>query len=290
MDIRRIFERIDQTGEFDRSSEKETFDMIAGEIQSQMEQAGITGPEDLRNNDKTVRFLEGLRLVVKYAPGLKFLGEGSSRYVYSMGSGKYVLKAAKNYMGLIQNQNEIDVNMSGSADYDCFVRVLKFDPARIFIVEDACEEITMSGWTPLIGISLHRFVQIVRIVLERRESEKGYSLRDLLDACEKAGAKSELVRSTFEPKDGTEPAYRPEDFDGIISFMRNMVDSAEGRPASELWRSLFDIFRFYFEVGQKKLVIGELPWSEQWGLCGAGADRRIVLVDPGVNSDFAAQR
>lgn len=289
MGVRRVPGETGLAGEFGASPEKAVFDALVREIPSQAEQAGIASPEDMLPNDgRVVEFLEKLRLVVKYAPGLKFLGEGSSRYVYSMGSGKYVLKAAKNYMGLIQNQNEISVNQAGSADYDCFVRVLEYDPARVFIAEDACERLEMPDWTPLVGVPLHRFVQIIRIVLERRNARDGYSLADFLGECEAAGPRSDFVRAVFRPKDGTEPAFRPGDFDGIVSFMRK-VTAAAGKTGPRLFRSLFDIFRFYFDVGPKKLAVGELPWPEQWGLCGKGADRRIVLVDPGVNSDFIAQ-
>ena len=280
---RTLQERIDATGEFARSPDREVFDLVAAEIGPQMEQAGISSAGDVRDSGRTDRFLEGLRLVVRYAPGLKFVGEGSSRYVYELPSGKYVLKAAKNYMGLLQNSNEIAANMAGSADYDCFVRVLAYDPAMVLLVEDRCREIRMAEWAPLLGVSLHRFVQIVRVALERNTT-----VGSLLKTCEEKGASSPEVRALFRPKEGTpEPDYSPSDFPGVVSFMRNMKAAAEGRPAAELWRSLFDVFRFYEECGPGKLEVGELPWPEQWGLCGEGKDVRIVLVDPGVGADFA---
>ena len=273
---------------FENSPEKKIFDELVNEIESQMSQVGIDSIEELADNESTEEFLKNLRLVVKYTPGLDFIGEGSSRYVYRLGS-KYVLKVAKNYLGLIQNENEIKVNQLGSADYDCFVQILQYDPSKIFIVEDVCDSMSINEWESLIGIPLYRFVQILRIVEERRKTDKTYSVSNLLDECRKYDKDSFEMYGLFDPKDRTELDYDPDDYDGIISFMENIVDTAKGYSVSMLWKSLFDIFRFYFDNGAKHLVIGELPWPEQWGLCGEGPDRRIVLIDPGVNFDFVQQ-
>lgn len=285
--MNKINEKIDNTNEFNNSSDKETFDMIASEINYQMEQLNIKSDKDFSEDSNTAEFLHNVHLVVKYAPGLKLIGEGSSRYVYKMGSGKYVLKLAKNYMGLIQNKNEIDVNKVGSADYDCFVRILAYDPFNVFIIEDLCEELPSSGWQPLFGISLYQFIQIVRIVIDRKKDNKAYSVADFLLECESLDKNSKEIFEIFKPTSPSDVPYRSTDYDKIISFLKNIVLAAEGKPTSILWKSLFDVFRFYFDNGGNWLVLDELPWEDQWGTFGSGNDKRIVLIDPGVNSDFA---
>lgn len=290
MDIERIFERVDKTGEFDRSSEKEIYDMIVAEMAGQLEAAGIEDFDDETDAAKVNSLLSGMRMVVKYAPGTKFLGEGSSRYVYALGdSGKYVLKCAKNYQGLVQNKNEIEVNETGSADYDCFVRVLKYDPAMAFVVEDRCRPTEMADWKSMFGMTLFRFVQILRIVVERNAKDMSYSVADLLEECRREGSHGRGLYATFAADGPMEESYDPEDWDRIVSFLEHVAAAQAGREKSPKWRSVADLFRFYFDNGAGRLVFGELPWAEQWGICGEGAETRIVLVDPGVSEDFAVQ-
>lgn len=264
-------------------SYRKIFDDLLTELDSQMKNAGFSGYGDFKNDDRTNEFLKQIELVVRYTPGLKFLGEGCGRRVYGIGEDRYVIKVAKNYMGVVQNENEIKVSDTFTG-YRCFARIYAHDPNMMVMVEDRCRNVQMSNWKNLTGISLDRMIQVMRIVMERRSSDRGYSLPDFLDECECMENTDMRLYSIFSPRPGSiESAWNSAEYDGLISFLKNMT-AAEDDRSSRIWHGLSDMFRFYFENGNSSITLDELAWIDQWGLTEDG--ERLVLVDFGVGSDF----
>ena len=271
--------------EFMLSNEKAIFDSITSEVKSQMEQVGIKDTSEFNLDEKTEELLKNLKMIVKYTPGLKFIGEGSSRYVYKL-SDKYVLKAAKSFTGIIQNDNEIRINQIGAGDYSCFVRVMAYDPSKIFIVEDICSPLTEKTWASKVQLHLDRFVQIIRIITDHQKVNPEYNIDDLIQEVESAEIDGPELYTIFKAKSITEVNYSLKEYDNILNFLYNMSDIQNKLSYNKFWTNLYDIFRFYSDNGTDHLMINELPWIEQWGICGTGRNERIVLIDPGVNFNF----
>lgn len=274
---KRLFESIDTTGEFSRSKAYADYVSLVDEISRIADKSAAGG-------EYPDSFYHTVEMYVKYGNFTK-LGKGSSRTAFTFDAdNRYVLKFAHNENGLKQNQTEIKNAKLGKGDYSCMVRILAYDPRGVFIVEDACRQSTYDEWYRVIGITPNMLSKIVRLVLERRESNPGYTVGDFMDDIRDPSAAERILVKTSAMDDN----FNRSDHAAVMTCLGNLVKAANNRPVAEKWKAMYDLFRFYFDNGMGAMIPEELLYTDQWGIKpGKTPDEDVMLIiDPGVDSDF----
>lgn len=266
--MKKITESTDRTGEFKASPAYSTYLGILDDWKNTVADMG----HDTRQ----------AMLLVKYNPDMKKIGAGSSRTAFAFESDpRYVLKLAHSDAGVQQNKTEIKNSEGG--DYDCTVRILAHDDTDEFIVQDRCAECGFADWKRITGITLDRFVSIVRYVIETKTP-----LREFVGLCEEHA--DDAVPPMFEKREATDQAYSKAEMPAILNVCRQMLAAYDGKPSAFKWKALADVIRFYLDKGEKSMLIGEIAWLDQWGVLKGKtpADDALVIIDAGVGEDTIA--
>lgn len=272
--MKRLFESIDQTGEFEKSPAYSDYKMLLDEFAKMIGHV----PENQRD-ELSDKFYSNAEMLIRYG-NFKKIGKGSSRTAYSFDSDpRYVLKFAHNDNGLRQNQSEIKNAKLGSGDYECTVRILAYDDNNVLIVEDNCKQSTYDDWDRILGVSPNMLSKIVRTMFEKK-----LSLRDLLSEIRDPETASELLKKTSAMDD----EYTPSEHRNVVSCLENVLKAYDGETDSPKWKAIADLFRFYCDNGLAAMIPEELLYTDQWGIRpGKTPDEdALIIIDPGVDSDF----
>lgn len=183
---------------------------------------------------------------------IRYVGKGSSRYVYAMADGT-ALKIAKSKAGIAQNKQEAKICMNPLIKYQIFPDFYGADTEKWLTLNcELCAKAEEEDFTDILSTDIETVIDVIKYIIKTFNNIADVDMNN--------------VKQHFSS----------------CATLVNMMKNNNTKASEALW----SLVKFYMKNGIDELVPDDLEVVENWGIAVRDNQKVLVVIDAGLSENI----